>query len=84
MLQYYIMCRSLTYAQRAAWVLERAGITAILTRAPRSISNEGCVYCVKVSEKRLAEALKALKRAGFDSSRIYVKGPDGSLAEVRK
>lgn len=84
MLHYYIMCRSLTYAQRAARVLERSGITAILTRAPRSISYEGCLYCIKVSEKRLSEALRALKKAGFNSSRIYVKGPEGGLTEVKR
>ena len=33
MQRYLIMCRSLTYAQRASSALERAGITAVVARA---------------------------------------------------
>lgn len=33
-----IMCRSLTYAQRSSQVLERAGITATVLKAPQSVS----------------------------------------------
>ena len=40
MMQRYclIMCRSLTYAQRSSQVLERAGITATVLKAPQSVS----------------------------------------------
>lgn len=41
-----IMCRSLTYAQRSSQVLERAGITATVLKAPQSVSKTGCTYCV--------------------------------------
>ena len=43
-----IMCRSLTYAQRSSQVLERAGITATVLKAPQSVSKTGCTYCVKL------------------------------------
>ena len=33
-----IVCRSLTYAQRGVRLLERAGISAYLVRAPRLIA----------------------------------------------
>ena len=50
MMQRYclILCRSLTYAQRSSRVLERAGITAVVHKAPLSVSKTGCTYCVKL------------------------------------
>lgn len=82
---YLIMCRSLTYAQRAARVLERIGITAIVTKAPQGTGHEGCAYCVKVSEKRLAESLTALKNADLGPGKVFMLGPGGEiLHEVRK
>lgn len=61
MMQRYclIMCRSLTYAQRSSQVLERAGITATVLKAPQSVSKTGCTYCVKLYESRLVRALGA-------------------------
>ena len=45
---YLIMCRSLTYAQRVANTLERAGIPARILRSPAEISPRGCSYSVRV------------------------------------
>lgn len=42
MVYYLIVCRSLTYAQRTASALERAGITAHILRSPKMVSGEGC------------------------------------------
>lgn len=41
MLYYLIVCRSLTYAQRTAAALERAGITARILRSPKSVAGRG-------------------------------------------
>ncbi len=79
---YFIMCRSLTYAQRAARVLERAGITAIVTKAPQGLSKSGCAYCVKVSERRLPDALMTMKQAGLGPGKVYLVGGDGLAVEV--
>ena len=49
MLYYLIVCRSLTYAQRTAAALERAGISARILRSPKSIAGEGCSHSVKIS-----------------------------------
>ena len=62
MLYYLIVCRSLTYAQRTAASLERAGITARVLRSPKSISGEGCSHSVKISQRRLPDALRVLQR----------------------
>lgn len=84
MLHYLIMCRSLTYAQRAARVLEQAGITAIVTKAPQGITTEGCVYCVKIPERKLSDALYELNCAKLTPGKVYMYGPDGGASEVPK
>jgi len=82
MLQYLLMCRSLTYAQRASRALERIGITAVITKVPKSITGQGCNYCVKVSEKNLVRSLAALKDAELGPTRVFLVSHDGSVSEV--
>ena len=82
MVYYLIMCRSLTYAQRTARALERAGITGTIQRAPRELSREGCGYCVKVSQRRLVQALSTLKKADVSYTRVYIVHQNGETAEV--
>lgn len=83
MVYYLIVCRSLTYAQRTARVLERAGISAYMVRAPKLISEEGCAYCVKISERWLSRALPLLRREGLPPKRIFLQAPEGEYKEVR-
>lgn len=83
MVYYLIICRSLTYAQRTAQALERAGITAHILRSPKSITGEGCSHAVKVSERNLADALIVLARVGLTPKRVFIITGDGSYKEVR-
>jgi hypothetical protein len=46
------------------------------------ISDEGCSYCVKVSEKRMTSALIALTTANMSRGKIYMLNDDGSSREV--
>lgn len=82
MVYYLIICRSLTYAQKTEAALERAGITAHIMRSPRTISGTGCSHAVKVSERRLADALTVLKRVDMAPERVYIMSADGSYKEV--
>lgn len=82
MLKYLLLCRSLTYAQCGARVLERSGITAIITKAPKAASGSGCGYCVKVSESKLSRAIRELNEAGLSPLKILVRQEDGSFNEV--
>ena len=82
MVYYLIICRSLTFAQKTAAALERAGITAYIMRSPKSIAQTGCSYSVKISELRLADALKVLKRVSLSPERVYIISADGSYKEV--
>jgi len=81
-LNYFIVCKSLTYAQRISRVLERAGIGSFIMRAPRIISSEGCRYCVKLSEKKLAKALQILKKEKIEVKQVYMQGQSGDYQEV--
>ena len=78
-----IVCRSLTYAQRTASALERAGITAHIMRSPKSIAGEGCSHSVKVSQRNLPDALRILHRTELDPRRVYITAGDGSYKEVQ-
>lgn len=82
MINYLMICRSLTYAQKAAKVLERAGITVSVTRTPQGLSEKGCGYCIKVPERRLSQALATLKNANLSPTKIYVLFSDGNYSEV--
>lgn len=82
MVYYLLICKSLTYAQRAAKALERAGITAIVTKVPQIISSDGCGYCVKVSAKHISNALVALKNGDLYPLKIFVLYADGNMGEV--
>ena len=82
MVYYLIVCRSLTYAQRTARVLERAGISGYIMRAPKLISGEGCSHCVTVAERWLAPALKVLNREGLGPKRVFLQNEEGSYSEV--
>ena len=82
MVYYLIVCRSLTYAQRTATALERAGISAHILRSPKAISREGCSHSVKVSERSLPQALVVLNRVGLTPDQVYIASGDGSYREV--
>ena len=77
-----IVCRSLTYAQRAAAILERRGIQAHFQRTPTELSVGGCSYSVKLSQKKLSDALAALHHAGVTPEAAYSISDDGRYREV--
>lgn len=82
MLYYLIICRSLTYAQRTAAVLERAGITARILRTPKTLVKEGCSHSVKIAQRKLPDALRVLHWAELTPKRIYMSAGEGGYQEV--
>ena len=82
MVYYLIICRSLTYAQRTAQVLERVGIPGWVQRSPKLISKEGCGYCVRIPERRLADALTVLRREGMSPKQVFLQTAEGEYSEV--
>lgn len=81
-MHYIIMCKSLTFAQRAERVLRSSGIFASITKAPQSANPGGCTYGVKVGERNLSAALQHLEEAGVSGGKIFALNPDGSAYEV--
>ena len=79
---YLITCRSLTYAQRTARVLERAGIRVRVQRSPTGIVAEGCGYCVRLAERDITQAVRLLSDAALPVRHIYAEQPDSSFREV--
>ena len=82
MVHYLIICRSLTYAQRTASLLERAGISAYIMRAPKSVDEEGCSHAVRVTERNIAAALKVLAREEMSPKRVFIVSGNDSPREV--
>lgn len=83
MVYYLIVCQSLTHAQRTAAALERAGISAHILRSPEAISTQGCSHSVKISQRRLAQALVVLKKMDLTPKQIFMTEADGSYREVQ-
>ena len=52
MVNYLMIFGTMTHAQKAARLLDSAGITALIQRAPHKLTEKGCSYAVKVSEKQ--------------------------------
>lgn len=78
-MHYLLTCRSLTYAQRSARVLERAGITGTVTRLPKAASPRGCSYCVIVAARHKDLAVSILTSAGLAPERVILRNADGTL-----
>lgn len=80
-MQYLIMCRSLTSAQRAASTLEKRGITATIIKAPQGISTSGCGYALSLY-KYFEEASKLLKNNGMLTGKRFISAGNGEYTEV--
>lgn len=80
--QNLIMCRSLTYAQKAMRTLERGGVTVALLRVPQSISQTGCGYGLRIPARYLEHSLALLREKQNPYGKVFRYLPDGTLEEV--
>ena len=78
-----ILFRSLTFAQRAAHILERNGITATVRKAPQGLTDRGCSYCVRLRAGRLSGALTLLAQRGLEHGKVFLLREDGNYQEVK-
>ncbi|MGI5977452.1 MAG: DUF3343 domain-containing protein [Candidatus Limivicinus sp.] len=81
MTRYIILCRSLTYAQRAQKLLEHRGFTAELMRSPQKLNENGCGYCLNVHKYGI-EAAELLKKENLLSGKVYKMQENGEYAGV--
>ena len=77
-----LICRSLTYAQRTAAVLERSGISASVLRTPKRIAVTGCSYSVKISVSRREEVRDLLLRENLLPKSVVYARENGIYEEV--
>lgn len=82
MVFYLILCKSLTYAQRTARVLERGNVGGYIMRTPQKIAINGCGYCVKVSERHISRALVLLKEHDLSPKQVFVHNEHDAYEEV--
>lgn len=81
MTQYLIMCRSLTHAQRSSRLLERAGITATVVKAPQELSRAGCGYSLSLY-RHFDEAVRILKKNNMINGKLFQKQENGTFMEI--
>lgn len=77
----YITFRSVTAAQRGERVLSDAGIRCAVRRTPRWMEEQGCGYCIRLSEDAVPTALALLKKNQLSWRKVYHQGEDGKLEE---
>lgn len=80
-MRYLFMCKSLTYAQRASKLLERAGLYNSIVKSPSGLSSGGCGYCLSI---RLDSGVKAaeLLRKNQLLGKVFLQDKDGSFREA--
>ncbi len=74
-----IACRSITYAQRAARILNNAGIRASMRRLPSNLPDIGCGHAVRVERERLNEAVSVMNKAGFPARSTFCEDENGDV-----
>lgn len=80
-MEYLILARSVTYAQRMRAALDRIGVRSQIFRAPRDLTDLGCAYVLRIGPQDLTAALPVLRREGLGPIRVYLR-QDGIFREV--
>ncbi len=82
-MDYLLVCRSITYAQRMAAVLHSAGISAAVVRTPVGAAQESCGYSVRIGEKQWKNVQRTLKNAELWPKKLLRQTSHGAWEEVR-
>ena len=78
---YLNVCRSVTQAQRAGYLLSAAGITNRIFRSPVGLTERGCSYSVRIGEPYLARAMEILRQNSLQPVKLFLHR-DGQYFEV--
>ena len=81
-MQFILLCRSMSAAQRAARALQNAGIFASVTKAPQNANPGGCTYGVKIGERNLQSAQRILRENRIEVGKVFSYAPNGEISEV--
>ena len=78
-----ITFRSVTPAQRAEEVLQRAGVECTLRRTPKWMEEKGCGYSVQLNQTDVMAAAMLLRQAGIGFRKVYALSDSGAPEELR-
>ena len=79
---YYITFRSITFAQRGERMLRQSGVGCSLQRTPKWMEELGCGYCLRVTDRQAADAVRLLRQGKIMFGRVYLISPGMEPAEV--
>lgn len=77
-----ITFRSVTPAQRAERLLNRAGISCRIQRAPRWMEEQGCGYSLQMPCSQIVAAVELLRRERVAYRKIYGPEQKGKREEL--
>ena len=77
-----ITFRSVTFAQKAERILNKAGIGCMLQRTPKILSERGCGYCLRLQMKDVMAAVEMLREQEVSYGKIYAL-TDGGIPQER-
>ena len=77
MSHYLLICRSITYAQRASRALQRAGISNGIARVPAGMVRSGCGYAVRIRKEDLNRAIRAMALEHMRPEALFANDGNG-------
>lgn len=77
----YIVCRSITVAQKYVRIIAHAGYNANIARLSPSVSGTGCGYAVSVHPRELSEIAAVLREEGYYDLRAFFENMPGIFEE---
>ncbi len=83
MFEYHVTFRALSAAQKARRYLTEEGIGAVLSRSPKTMSEQGCGFVLRLSAQDAMFAIGILRRRSAAFGRMYRVFADGRVQEVR-
>ena len=78
---YFVMCRSITSAQRCARLLDRALIRTAVVKAPKELTVRGCGYALRLHGK-VEKDVVLLRKNAMPLGKVFSYEPDGEYREV--
>ena len=80
---YLITFRSITYAQKGERLLKEMGIPCTLQRTPKTLTQRGCGYCLRLGDCNIAAVMGMLKKHNASFGKLYTVDSQGTPEEWR-
>ncbi len=80
-MEYLLVCRSITYAQKMNTALMSEGINSRIVRTPVGAASESCGYSVKIDGDDREVALRILRRVAIMPKKLLRRLSDGQYMQ---